>query len=941
MDQAPATDPLKSLLRSLQEQQGSRLSGLELAEILWLAPGLPSDLSARVSRLTATAPAIARPKPAGQESTQDQSPLRKTPPAGLSADDPLRQSLPSFFPAPPKLQPCERTAGLLPDQVLPSDADLRAVLPIRLQDVRLIADPRPFQAALQPLAAAESAALAPPDHHQLDEVETVDAYARTQRLWPVYSPPRQPRLSLVLLVDRGLSMQVWQRLAHEWLALLMGSTMFRDVRAVALDPKRPMAVLGALAGSAEEQVLLILSDCSGEHWWHAGALQTLLRKLAARCPVAILQVLPDWMWRRTALGIGSMVAVRNRQPFAANRSYQRLPLHRGEPLPPQGDSHLVLPLLSLHATDLDQWSSLVLGRGHSSVTAACLPVRWPGIRISSRKAEADETVEDLARRRLRNYVQRCSGSAERLLRVMAASPVLTLPVMRLLQEAMVKDGGPLAMAELLLSGLIRPQGGGNSDGVNATAALAAVGGNRAADRIQFDFEPGVRSVLLDTLPGPETAEVVQRVSELIEQRWEMCDGVPPFQAFLADPTLLAKDHPLASMAAFATVTADIIARLPGPGFQQLARRLRHGADRAQADPFPPSLFTFEEIEAPCEVLHHLPTAEASDAYSTVQIVDLPLTDEWYETATLINGEILNTKRQARCLWEVLQPAEINQHKDQAARPHGGVFLPMLHLPAGRFLMGSPAEEPGRFDDEGPQHEVQLKEFFLSQTPITQAQWRAVAQWQRREYEDGELWPEALDADPVAKLDDAERFAGEQRPVVNVSWHDAMAFCQRLRLRTGKNYTLPSEAQWEYACRAGTTTPFHCGATISTKLANYDGSDVYGDGEKGDYRQQTTDVFSFPANAWGLHDMHGNVWEWCADHWHDNYEGAPEDGRAWIDEEAKGNKNDMDRRLLRGGSWDNDPRFCRSAYRNDFPPDDRDNPFGFRVCCLPQDLILYP
>jgi formylglycine-generating enzyme required for sulfatase activity len=269
----------------------------------------------------------------------------------------------------------------------------------------------------------------------------------------------------------------------------------------------------------------------------------------------------------------------------------------------------------------------------------------------------------------------------------------------------------------------------------------------------------------------------------------------------------------------------------------------------------------------------------------------------------------------------------------------GIALPMLHLPAGRFLMGSTADEPGRYGDEGPQHEVRLDEFFLSQTPITQAQWRAVAQWQRRGHEDGELWPEVLDADPVAKLDDAERFAGEQRPVVNVSWHDAMAFCQRLRLRTGKNYTLPSEAQWEYACRAGTTTPFHFGDTISTKLANYDGSELYGNGQKGEYRQQTTDVASFPANPWGLHDMHGNVWEWCADHWHNNYKGAPEDGRAWINEEAKEDKNSSNDRLLRGGSWLNDPRYCRSAYRGSNHPDFRFFSFGFRVCCLPQDLFF--
>jgi formylglycine-generating enzyme required for sulfatase activity len=176
----------------------------------------------------------------------------------------------------------------------------------------------------------------------------------------------------------------------------------------------------------------------------------------------------------------------------------------------------------------------------------------------------------------------------------------------------------------------------------------------------------------------------------------------------------------------------------------------------------------------------------------------------------------------------------------------------------------------------------------------------------------------------------DRFVGERRPVVNVSWREAMAFCQRLRLRTGKNYTLPSEAQWEYACRAGTTTAFHFGGTISTELANYDGRKAYGAGPVGEYRGQTTDVASFPANPWGLHDMHGNVWEWCADHWHANYEGAPKDGRAWLDDKADEGQG----RLLRGGFWGFHPWDCRSAFRNRALPVGRLIYCGFRVCCLP-------
>jgi formylglycine-generating enzyme required for sulfatase activity len=120
-----------------------------------------------------------------------------------------------------------------------------------------------------------------------------------------------------------------------------------------------------------------------------------------------------------------------------------------------------------------------------------------------------------------------------------------------------------------------------------------------------------------------------------------------------------------------------------------------------------------------------------------------------------------------------------------------------------------------------------------------------------------------------------------RPVEQVSWHDAMEFCSRLSQSTGRYYILPSEAQWEYACRAGTTTPLAFGETLSDELANYDAHTTYGSGMRGQYRQQTTTVKRFPANAWGLQDMHGNVWEWCLDHWHDSYEGAPTDGSAWL------------------------------------------------------------
>jgi formylglycine-generating enzyme required for sulfatase activity len=252
-------------------------------------------------------------------------------------------------------------------------------------------------------------------------------------------------------------------------------------------------------------------------------------------------------------------------------------------------------------------------------------------------------------------------------------------------------------------------------------------------------------------------------------------------------------------------------------------------------------------------------------------------------------------------------------------------IEMVAIPRGVFLMGSPPDEPQRDEYESLQHEVTVQPFFLGKYPITQAQWRFVAQLSQVNRE--------IDPDP-------SDFKGDNRPVENVSWYDTVEFCDRLSQYTGRPYRLPSEAEWEYACRAGTTTPFHFGETITPELANYDARGTFDeakgnfdeakgsfdDGPQEQYRRQTTEVGSFPANAFGLYDMHGNVWEWCADHWHENYEGAPTDGRAWLDD------NDNQLRLLRGGSWVDDPVLCRSAYRDIGDPDYDNLNSGFRVVC---------
>jgi formylglycine-generating enzyme required for sulfatase activity len=265
-----------------------------------------------------------------------------------------------------------------------------------------------------------------------------------------------------------------------------------------------------------------------------------------------------------------------------------------------------------------------------------------------------------------------------------------------------------------------------------------------------------------------------------------------------------------------------------------------------------------------------------------------------------------------------QQVEVEGFQEELAE---GIALNMVKIPAGTFLMGSPPDEPKRSDAEGPQHEVTLLgAFFLSQTPITQAQWRAVALWEKVERD--------LKAEP-------SKFKGANRPVEQVSWWDAVEFCRRLSKRIGRFYGLPSESQWEYACRAGSITPFHFGATLTPELATYNGTKTYEGGPMGTVCEQTTDVASFPANSWGLQDMHGNVWEWCVDQRHPDYEGSPADGCAWTDQsEAEGGK-----RQLRGGCWNESPSRCRSAFRMSAAPECCINSVGFRVCCLPQGRLL--
>ncbi len=226
---------------------------------------------------------------------------------------------------------------------------------------------------------------------------------------------------------------------------------------------------------------------------------------------------------------------------------------------------------------------------------------------------------------------------------------------------------------------------------------------------------------------------------------------------------------------------------------------------------------------------------------------------------------------------------------------GGATMEMVWCPPGTFMMGSPAGEEGRYNNE-TQHRVTLTQgFWLGKTEVTQKQWKSV-----------------MGSNP-------SYFKGDNLPVECVSWDDCQEFCKKAGMR------LPTEAEWEYACRAGSTTAYYWGNALNGDKANCDGNYPCGTTVKGPYKQKTTPVGSYSPNAWGLYDMHGNVWEWCAD-WYGDYQGG-----AVTDPTGPGAGS---HRVGRGGSWYCDASYCRSAYRGRDDPDRRYYVLGLRVALLP-------
>jgi formylglycine-generating enzyme required for sulfatase activity len=266
------------------------------------------------------------------------------------------------------------------------------------------------------------------------------------------------------------------------------------------------------------------------------------------------------------------------------------------------------------------------------------------------------------------------------------------------------------------------------------------------------------------------------------------------------------------------------------------------------------------------------------------------------------------KEEARLAEEEAKKAEAKRKELEALKRPGAVVknsigMELVYVPPGSFMMGSNNGQ----SDEKPVHRVTIGEgFFIGRYEVTQIEWQQV-----------------MGNRPSS-------FRGDNLPVETVTWPDAQSFINKLNERRGGlKYRLPTEAEWEYACRAGTTTDFAFGNSLSSDQANFDGNYPYGEAAKGAYRQKTTAVGSFAPNAFGLYDMHGNVWEWCEDWYHETYTGAPTDGSAWL------SGGEQKYRAMRGGSWYNDHgSFLRSAHRGyNTAPDSRFGNFGFRLVAV--------
>jgi formylglycine-generating enzyme required for sulfatase activity len=792
----------------------------------------------------------------------------------------------------------------------------------------------------------------------LDEAATVTQIAETEVWLPVVRPWPERWLELDLVVESSKTTVIWEQAIAELNHLVEYQGAFRALRTWHLDgiddqirlfPRwrdglQPQSAATAsqrphtpkeLVDPSGQRLIWLVSDCTSA-LWRQGQLHPTLMAWSQAQSVAIVQLLPEPLWTRTALRDGHQVKLSALAPGLPNSrlEVEGLPsrlVQRG------GKDLATVPIVTLEAPALKRWARVVAGAGDTRTPGRSFDLAFLRRQAARGRSTPPQGAQPppTAQERVDLFRATASKTARQLANLMAATPV-SLPVINLLREAFKADFAEEVrqshVAEVLLSGLLR-----RCD----TEADALC-------RYEFwgddDTEPEqrVRDILLGDTAIAQTMKVLDVLSAAICR--QLGSPTKSFQALLGDLAETAPEDVRAAALPFATVGLDVLRRLGGE-YADLAERYGSIRTGQQVDTdipvsdflleddtyevaefinFPP-LEPFEFIDAQFEEEASFPpplqTAEFTvvtfEASSEPEVAesgsDEPAIEPFEFTIATLHRRSRQTQQsggqgQEGTGW-VTERRQHQAYRFIEILP-GSVPLEMVLIPSGIFLMGSPEDESGRLEREGPQHQVTVPPFCMGRYPITQAQWRTVTALPEVERD--------LNPDPSS-------FKGDKRPVERVSWHDIASNSVPASPPVHeRQYRLPSEAEWEYACRAGTSTPFHFGDMISPDVVNYNGSS-YAGGPQGERRSKTTPVGHFGiANAFGLSDMHGNVFEWCQDHWHSSYKGAPTNSSAWV-----GNSSDQ---VCRGGSWFGSPRYCRSAYRSSNIADDYNNVIGFRVCC---------
>ena len=786
--------------------------------------------------------------------------------------------------------------------------------PIHVPDPFPLPKPREISKALLPLSKRISGLVA----NELDIEATVEQTAEADGLPMVaFRSPLERWFEVHLLIDCSPSMAFWGDLAEGVATLFRWQGFFRDVRIWNFDTTEPTPQLFSSIDRMERSVrsliapgghrlFIALTDTLGKAWYSGQAFE-VLAELGEQHPVSIAHVFPQTLWQRTGLDQAIQ-----RPLIASQAESPNSMLQVGARLRTTARLYQ-FPIFNLSVNHFSTWANFTTGSGSNSIQGVLIRQDKPETATTNPKkqrSEQPESVPETPQQLLRGFLANASPKARKLAEVLAAVPLIP-PVMRLAQQWFLPDSEHWHLAEVFFSGLIQK---------------SSLGPEQATvPETWYEFRPGIRELLLGNSPVQRTTEIWREIGDFIEHHY---GSLRDFPALIPNPAGsvpgIAADRDLY----FAEVKAAVLTTWGGEyaNFAQelsekvaQGKRERNEIGKGRVD-LTDKLEPFEfEAEVPIIVVEE----ELEEDEEKLQ--------QWtFQTPTVNRrGQIIKTTTYtASYFTETLTD---------------NVELEMVAIPGGTFTMGSPESEKDSRSRERPQHDVTLQPFFMGKYPVTQAQWKAIALMTDLKVETD------LDRYPSS-------FKGEKRPVERINWYEAVEFCNRLSKLTGREYRLPSEAQWEYACRGvreplkldsgESYPPFYFGETITGQLANYDASRTYRDEPPGKRSGGITPVGQFSPNPFGLYDMHGNVWEWCADDWHDNYKGAPKDGSAWIDKnEAKNvngennsnsatNDENNPKSPLRGGSWFNNPDYCRSAIRYDILRRDYrvDVTYGFRVVC---------